>query len=482
MPEGGDEESARATRERRYPLAAADEEGVLRQGELVLAPAWRPELGLEVEERDFCIILCSQPLTDPPTLPAGIALCTPARSVALPQALGEPGPAYMGVPAQGPAMSRATMAAFSRGLVFTATPVNLSPAEVFPPTEKRPRLALLAQALLASERRYRLDEVARPFMRALAIAVAAPQPAPDLALEDLQKLLSRELEMIPPQYRPSVTYGESLAPLAELSTASPESFPEIARRHYSSPAELADAVYLCRALARNPREAEELSVMRHFMEEAVVPEERRDLAWDRALALEQISFAALVAEPHRLPSMQALFEYFMHRYRQTYLEHHQRYWQAVAHLERQLAEGAALAGALQRLNSIEELGSPIGTTSLAEFQRLITDVAPCPWVTDLEAKLGKESRCAACGIALTDVSPEGRVQEALQRLNAALGQQLNRLSSQVAARILSQGQEARMERFLKVVRASDLSGLVAILDDALADFLRQLLREGQGTA
>jgi hypothetical protein len=68
----------------------------------------------------------------------------------------------------------------------------------------------------------------------------------------------------------------------------------------------------------------------------------------------------------------------------------------------------------------------------------------------------------------------------VRRLQRALRQQQNRLSSQAIRQILSQQEGERIERFLKVVQASDLRGLAEVLDDDLVEFLRTLLTPPPG--
>jgi len=80
-------------------------------------------------------------------------------------------------------------------------------------------------------------------------------------------------------------------------------------------------------------------------------------------------------------------------------------------------------------------------------------------------------------LVLTDDPPQEEVKRFLQRLRQALKEQQRRLSSEAMRQIMAQSGQRRIDRFIKVVQASELSPLVNLLDDELADFLRQLLQE-----
>ena len=90
--------------------------------------------------------------------------------------------------------------------------------------------------------------------------------------------------------------------------------------------------------------------------------------------------------------------------------------------------------------------------------------------------LVKESpSCPACGLALGVEPPIQETELLLQDLNEALGQQNQRLSHVLVQRIIHGQVDTRLEKFLKIVQASDLSALANTLDDELLTFIRRLL-------
>jgi hypothetical protein len=251
---------------------------------------------------------------------------------------------------------------------------------------------------------------------------------------------------------------------------------------YGSPMALAEDVFLARCLLRDPPAALELAAMRDFLAHAVVPERLSELAMDRTVGLEQVSFATLWAEPHRLSSMRATFEYFRGRFRAALLAHHTGYWQAMRHLRLSLEDSESTASALARLNSLEQLGRPLGEDVLTQHGSLLAAVQDCPLVDRTQQALETAASCPACGLTLADEPPAAEVDAVLRRLSRALGQQMTRLSSEAVHRILARARGERIEQFLQVVQASDLAGLASVLDDELVEFLHDLLAGGPTSA
>lgn len=215
------------------------------------------------------------------------------------------------------------------------------------------------------------------------------------------------------------------------------------------------------------------------MAEAAVPDSRSELAMDRTLALEQLSFALLVVEGHRWPAMHAAFERFRCGYRKAYLEHHRQYWREALRLHAQLMDFAPKTYALRRLNTLTELGPPMGDEAIARYEELPGRIGACTLALRQELELSQEARCPACGIALGEEPPWQEAEEVQHLLEKALSQQLHRLSSKAVRRVLLQSGEARMQEFLQVVQASQTHSLAHVLDDELLGFLRRFLVEAR---
>ncbi len=473
--------------EQRCRLTVVDAQGCEQCGQAIVSQGWQPQLG-QLAEGDFCIVILSEPLSGRlGPIAAGVAVCAPSEAVHRGLRLRETATAYKAREEQAPgceealALSSSAMTALANGQLLENPPLEISPADIFPPRETAPRLELLAQALLA-------QRAAQPYLHSLAVALAAPaDAAPDARLAELLPALSQVREAArekAPRFQDLLadmprmaSAPESLASLSEATTTA--TFAETACRLYPSPGDLAEDIYLCRALVENPDDAGKTAHMRRFLIEAVVPESEPELAIDRTLALEELCFATLVAEPHRWAGVRAAFERFRQRYQSAYLKHHQRYYEGLLTLHAQLLDTVSHAQALRRLNTLRELGPPQGEDALAEYEDTPQRIGPCTLCTTLERELRDGARCPVCGISLNDEPLWEEVQRVKLRLERALNQQLQRLSSKAVSQILAASGEARVEQFVQLVQASQARSLADVLDDELLGFLRRLLVEAR---
>jgi hypothetical protein len=246
-----------------------------------------------------------------------------------------------------------------------------------------------------------------------------------------------------------------------------EAFDE-AKRLFGEPASFAEAVFALRCVIREVESAAELAEMRAYLDAMVVPESVPELAMDRRVTLEQLSYAALFMEPHSFEGMRATFEYLRKRFIAAYQEHHRSYWDGCHRIARELEERESTARALIRLNSISELGKPIGLSGLARYQEMRRKLAGCPLDDALPESLTKAPACPMCSTTLADEPPEAFAREISRRLERALQEQQIRLSGVAIRAILTWHKGEKIEQFLQVVQASDLRGLAEVLGAAIA--------------
>ena len=84
-------------------------------------------------------------------------------------------------------------------------------------------------------------------------------------------------------------------------------------------------------------------------------------------------------------------------------------------------------------------------------------------------------RCRECGLRLTAQPPSKDVESLGSYIRQALGEQNRRLSTVLVERLLQGEQSEEMDRFIRVVQVSDLSGLAHVLNDELVQFIGDLL-------
>jgi len=137
--------------------------------------------------------------------------------------------------------------------------------------------------------------------------------------------------------------------------------------------------------------------------------------------------------------------------------------------------------ALRRLNSLLELGGPLGERLFDDYERLLGEIAPCPLRATGEVSVELEPTCSSCRLVLAQKPPVEEVERFLKQLERALRQQQRRLSSEAIRQIIAQSGGERVDQFIKIIQASDLSPLVNVMDDEMVDFLRRLLVEARGT-
>ena len=250
----------------------------------------------------------------------------------------------------------------------------------------------------------------------------------------------------------------------------------LVEEEYAVPDALGEDISLCQRMAQLRDMADEILAVKSYLEAAVLGEDQRELYMDRVSILEQLTLENLVPNIHLWASVKALFDWFLSRYRALYLAHHQEYHQEMASFRLVLQDSRPEVDALRRLNSIAELGPPVGQELLDEYEGLLAEVSPCT-ITDKEVSVEEQPTCSYCRLVLTTEPPRKNVERFLRRLEQALKQQQRRLSSGAVRHILAKSGEKRIDQFIKVVQTSNLSPLVNVLDDELADFLRQLLQE-----
>lgn len=427
-----------------FPLSieATGGEPALR-GEVIVANEWSAELDGVTEGGDFRIVAltANTGFTLPDVSNPAVAVLVPeGRRAAEPVAPYLPGGA--GAP---PVLGAALTAALRRGQAIAAEPIAIADAL----GADGPRWTALGRRLAGAARRH------------------SARRAATLALDcDRESLDARARELLDATADAEGVFGQSRTHVSMLIEG--DLLPV-------SPVQVADDVFALRAHLANPDAAKGLLAMRRFLADAVVPEHDRhyaDLALDRAVTREQLSFGALLADPSRFAVIEAAFESFVRRYETWYAREHRERASAIRDLRTQVDLVEDDARALRLLNSVGGLGRPLGTRALRDFDRLRSGIVVCA-----DPRLdGARARCATCGFALGEPLPSDAADISARVRRGLLGQQ-RRLARETVRRLLERDGDDGIERFLHVVQASDLEGLTRALDDRVVAFLRELLSD-----
>lgn len=466
------------------------------RGQVSLQERWEPGAGQGGE--GFRIIVLTRPQevslepSDPPA--AGLAVCIPGRP---PGRVAEARARFfhgrlLAAPdlAAEQSVWRGLRPALLAGRIITSTGARLDPRVVFQSREPLAWFQRIAAALVAAEDRglLALWNEALPYAR-LFREDLAPAASEAAAREQESRLLERVValgrsleEALAVGKRLSRTLGP--LPAGDLTALSTRFLPLCQAQGLQEFYRVAclnypDLTYLARDLARAQRLLEfaslapEVIAARAYLEKAEPADPGEELSLDRASLLEQVSAENLFNSPHLWPSLKSLWEWYRGRYQAAYRAYHARYQAEAAALRRSLKAAAEQLSALERLDSIPELG-PARSLGLREEERaILKELRLCSAAALAEAA----PRCPRCKLSLADQPPRERAADFLERLQVALGEQQRRLSSEAIRQILALSGERRIDRFIKIVQSSNLAPLARILDDELVAFLRQLLAD-----
>ncbi|MBI4498185.1 MAG: hypothetical protein HY689_09830 [Chloroflexi bacterium] len=268
----------------------------------------------------------------------------------------------------------------------------------------------------------------------------------------------------------------TLRRLATVATAGAAVFPLVALRSYPGPDAFRADLEQCRNLAAQLPVLEGVAAVVTYLRAVQFRPEDELLEVDRRACLLQANPAYVLHAPSLWDSIAQHFREVQAAYQRVYRTVHHRYRREVVALRRRYDALAPDLSALELLNTLEELGPPLGQGLREEYNRLERALAPCTR-SEADLDLAAAPTCPECGIPLTAVPPTHDLETLAHDLGRALRQQQRRLSSRAVRQILARSSEPRVIRLVQVARASDLSPLVNVLDETLVTFLRELLRE-----
>ena len=470
----------------------AAHQGLEYQGEVILAKAWQPGLGAPLPaDCHFRIVL----LTSNDKVPSQsiaderIAVCIPAPAA---RRVSEGKGAYRtGERAGGGGRLSEEAGRYASGAIVTRDRLTPSSQEVFSTADAGKALTIIASRLLDGAYRA-LWNRALPYARLFEGSLEEADQPPAIARHEAALTAKlEELDTAIERVRPNIealarATGSGLGLEAEAALERLShlvhsqgylSFYSQAQSQYATPQALADDLAWWQRLQQMGGLAPEALQAKHYLDGVVLRERDEELALDRLSILGQLSLENLLANPGLWPSVKALSQWFRSRYSLLYQGHHADYHRELASLHLALEDAQQEVEALSRLNSIGELGRPVGESVISQYQQCLAEVKPCPLAEEGRSLVNREPVCTACGLTLTAQPPTRPVGGFLSQLRQALRTQQRRLSSVAIQQILESRHEGRLDQLIKIIQTSDLSSLVKVLDDDLEAFLRDLLAE-----
>jgi len=268
---------------------------------------------------------------------------------------------------------------------------------------------------------------------------------------------------------------DHLAALAETAPSGYQAFYERASETYTTADDLRDEQRAFAALRQLSDLTPEITSMDGYLDAVQLRSSDRDLMADRTAIRGQLDVANLSANPNLWPGIRAQFEQFRDRYRIEYQKHHRDTANARQRLCEKLIDAPRRLKALALLNSIDELGSPVGDNLPRRLQDLQERARSC--MVPFSSLTLEDKPTCSCGLQLTDESPVADVEAFLRDLDRALQTQQRRLASEAIHRVLAKSCEGRVSAFTQAVQTANLASLVDVMDEELATFVRVLLAE-----
>ena len=121
----------------------------------------------------------------------------------------------------------------------------------------------------------------------------------------------------------------------------------------------------------------------------------------------------------------------------------------------------------------------MGAGTISTYRELLDSPATCELIVGVEEQLSNAAVCPACSLHLDEEPPATRTAEVRQRIQRGIERQMSRLSSMAVRQVLEKSGDARVEQFLKVIQAAQLSSLAKVLDKELVGYLRRFLVEAR---
>ncbi|MBI2166331.1 MAG: hypothetical protein HYU29_08030 [Chloroflexi bacterium] len=317
-----------------------------------------------------------------------------------------------------------------------------------------------------------------------------PQADPSAIAQLLSHALAQVREQLPAVRQSlqtlSDTLGHTLAQTGQealerlegaASATNPSQLFPLCRR-IGPPSALAQVLDLHRRLLQLSEKVQEIRMVKECLDGAALGPRQQDMAFEKATILAQLDVNSLVQNPSLWPTVKGHFETLYSRYREAYAYHHTAYNRQARTLARRLEQMRPRLEALDRLNTLLELGPPVRPDLSPWYRGLQGSLKLCT-APPPEGYQEPQPFCPNCHLTLLDTVPEEETSLLEEALRDALAQQNHRLASYTTHRILDTPGRDLTDKFIQIVQASDLDSLAGVLDDEVLAFLRSYLRQGR---
>ena len=296
------------------------------------------------------------------------------------------------------------------------------------------------------------------------------------AVDHSLKTLADKLEGAVPK-----SFTELIARLNVLvATTSYQEFDAAVRESYAAP-ENFKAAFAEYDKARKFRDrAFDISQARDYLAAACDVDKAIEL--ERKTNLGFFKFDTLFASPHLIPARLDSFEKWKGNYVQAYRKAHRAFYESLAKIAASAQTLRPRVIALNRLNTIIELGPPLtGTGDLAsELDQLESAVWVCPDAAEAEVA-GAKAVCPKCDWTPANALPQKDCDRVSVMIANGLADRIQRLKDASIAAILKKAADdsnrADLKSLVEIIQIADADKLVGVITDDLVTFLRKLLQD-----
>jgi hypothetical protein len=199
----------------------------------------------------------------------------------------------------------------------------------------------------------------------------------------------------------------------------------------------------------------------------------------RTALLAMLSVDSYLQQPSLIPVHMDSFQKwkvdYIHEYRKAHRAHHEALFKVESSLERL----RPLIRALNKMNSIVELGPPLAASIHAGADLLKIEASLCSCADSTEAAVDQTSPiCRKCKWTPNYSLPEEEVNLVRARVDAGFADRFQRFKDATIAAILQKAAETKgtgLEELINTIQIGDADKLANVLTDDLVLYLRKLL-------
>ncbi len=270
--------------------------------------------------------------------------------------------------------------------------------------------------------------------------------------------------------------AETLERLSHISGDGFQSIYHSLRSVYADYRYLESDLAILREMAELSGSTEQILGAQEYLEEAVIPEDRYPaLSVDRQALQAALSPARLVESRGRQWNVLVQdIARFKTRFSASYRAYHENVHDGLPLYRGNMESAHRKVAALGLLNTLLELGAPTGE-GLGEALAELGPVLPSCTVATSDLPLDSTPWCNSCQLTLAQTLPTARLSRLAASIDGELSAKSRQLSNLLIERIIQGHTDERLDDFLKIVQASDLSALSNTITVELVAFIRRLL-------